>query len=127
MEARHDLYVGQDVVCIDNGQPKDTTLPSELTVGQVYKIRWLGVYVHYLDGEYIGVRVEGIDRGTCKIWGDVDQPFKASRFRPLVRDPLAIFRQIAAEPDFKIDGPEGPVRGLPDDGGVENEREREEV
>lgn len=104
------FYVGQDVVCIDNGQPADTTLPSELVKGRIYKLRWVGIHKHYLDGEYVGVRLVGIDRGTCMIWGDVDTPFKASRFRPLVSDPTAIFKRIATDPDFKIDAPEGPLR-----------------
>lgn len=104
------FYAGQEVVCIDNGQPKDTTLPSELAVGQVYKIRWVGPYHHYLDGEYVGVRLHGVDRGTCQIWGYEDPPFRAERFRPLVKDPLAWARRIASDPDFKIDAPEGPVR-----------------
>lgn len=120
------FYVGQDVVCIDNGQPANTTLPSELEVGRVYKLRWVGIHKHYLDGEYVGVRVEGIDRGTCKIWGDFDTPFKASRFRPLVSDPLAQFRQIAADPNgYKVTGPEGPLH--PDGPLPEREREKEEV
>lgn len=126
------FHVNQDVVCINAKQPASTTLPSELTEGQTYKIRWLGIHKHYLDDEYVGVRLEGIDRGTCQIWGDVDTPFRADRFRPLVSDPLAIFRQIAADPSGKIEGPEGPVRGepagdRPDGGEGVKEREKEEV
>jgi len=90
----HQFYVGQDVVCIDAGQPPSTTLPSELTEGAIYKIRWIGPYEHYLDGEYIGVRLEGIDRGTCQIWGYVDPPFRATRFRPLVADRLGSLRAL---------------------------------
>lgn len=92
----HQLHVGQDVVCINAAQPKDTTLPSELTEGAIYKIRWIGPYKTYLDGEYIGVRLEGIDRGTCQIWGDVDPPFRATRFRPLVADRLGSLRALLA-------------------------------
>lgn len=121
-------YVGMDVVCVraDFDPKQKTTIAPQLVVGQVYKIRWIGPYKHYLDGEYIGVRVEGVDRGVCPYWGDVDQPWFASRFRPLVKDPLAIFRRIATDPDFKIAAPEGPVRA-PDDGGVEREKVKEEV
>lgn len=104
------FYVGQEVVCINARQPANTTLASELKEGQTYKLRWVGVHKHYLDGEYVGVRVEGIDRGVCEIWGDVDTPYAAARFRPLVKDPLAIFRAIATDPEFKIDAPEGPRR-----------------
>jgi len=119
------FYVGQDVVCVDNGQPKSTTLPSELVVGQVYKIRWIGIYNHYLDGEYVGVRLEGIDRGICPIWGYDDPPFRAERFRPLVKDPIALFRRLATDPDYKIDAPEGPLH--PDGPLKEPEREKEVV
>lgn len=110
-DPTHKFYVGQDVVCVDNGQPKDTTLPSELMVGSVYKVRWLGIYSHYLDGEYLGIKVEGIDRGICQIWGYVDPPFKAKRFRPVVNDPLASLKNIAADPDgYKPGTEEGPRR-----------------
>ncbi len=123
------FFVNQDVVCIDAKQPANTTLPSELTEGQTYKIRWIGIHRHYLEGEYVGVRLEGIDRGTCPIWGDVDTPFRADRFRPLVSDPLAQFRQIATDPSYKVTGPEGPVRDepLPDDGEGVREKEKEGV
>lgn len=90
------FHVGQEVVCVDAKQPADTTLKSELTEGRVYTIRWVGPHKHYLDGEYIGVRLVGIDRGVCEIWGDVDTPFRATRFRPLVKDRLASLRAIAA-------------------------------
>lgn len=113
-DPTHKFYVGQDVICVDNGQPKDTTLPSELTVGKIYKIRWLGIYKHYVDGTYLGIRVDGIDRGTCAIWGYVDQPFCASRFRPLKHDPLASLRNLTVDPDgYMPDAPEGPVRDRP--------------
>src|SRR5690606_25634509 len=126
-DPTHKFYVGQDVVCVDNGQPKYTTLPSELTVGKVYKIRWLGIYNHYVDGMYLGIRVEGIDRGVCKIWGYEDPPFKASRFRPLVPDRIASLRNLLADPDgYAPSAPEGPLRE-PDDGGAVKEKELEEV
>lgn len=110
-DPSHVFHLHQDVVCVDNGQPKDTTLPSELTVGAFYKIRWLGVYTQYVDGTYLGIKVEGINRGTCEIWGDVDPPFKAKRFRPVVHDPLASLKQIAADPDgYRPATEEGPRR-----------------
>ena len=115
MTARHDLYVGCEVVCIkahyDTSQK--TTIAPELVEGQVYKIRWLGMFNHYLDGEYLGVKLEGVERGVCPHWGYDDQPFYASRFRPVVKDPLALFKRIATDPEFKIDGPEGPCRDTP--------------
>lgn len=128
-DSRHDLYVGCDVVCIRaNYDPAQrTTITPELVEGQVYKIRWLGFYNHYLDGEYLGVRVEGLHRGICPHWGYDDVPFNANRFRPVVKDPTAIFKRIATDLDFTIDAPEGPVRDVPDDGERVKEREKEVV
>lgn len=121
------FYVGQDVVCIkaDYDTQQRTTIKPELVEGKIYRIRWIGPYNHYLDGEYVGVRLEGIDRGICPIWGYDDVPFRAERFRPLVKDPLALFRRIATDPDYKIDAPEGPLH--PDGPLKEPEREKEEV
>lgn len=110
MTHTHQFYVGQDVVCISASQPKDTTLPSELTEGAIYKIRWIGPYVTYLDGEYIGIRVEGIARGTCQIWGDVDPPFRATRFRPLVADRLGSLRALLVPGAKPGAAPEEPKR-----------------
>lgn len=121
------FYVGQDVVCVkaDYDPNQKVSIGSGLVEGKVYRIRWIGIYNHYLDGEYVGVRLEGINRGTCPIWGYDDVPFKAERFRPLVSDPLAVFRRIATDPDYKIDAPEGPLH--PDGPLKEPEREKEVV
>lgn len=125
MTPRHDLYVGCDVVCVraNYAPSQQTTIKPELAEGQVYKIRWLGMYNHYLDGEYLGVRVEGIDRGVCPHWGYDDVPFNADRFRPLVKDPIALFKRIATDPNYKVTGPEGPTH--PD--GPLPEKKKEEV
>ena len=125
IDPRHDLYVGCEVVCVRSTyEPaQKTTITPELVEGQVYKIRWLGIYNHYLDGEYLGVRVEGINRGICPFWGYDDVPFNANRFRPLVRDPLAWAKRIATDPSWEVDGPEGPRRERV----KEPEREKEEV
>jgi hypothetical protein len=111
INPRHDLYVGCEVVCVRStyDPAQKTTITPELVEGQVYKIRWLGIYNHYLDGEYLGVRVEGIDRGICPHWGHEDQPFNANRFRPVVKDPLAWAKRIATDPEFKPSGDEGPL------------------
>lgn len=119
------FHVGQQVVCIDD-EFKRVTIPQGITKGQIYTLRWVGEYTMYADGTYIGVRLEGVDRGVDPTYGYEDPPFAARRFRPLVKDPLAVLRRIATDPDYKIDAPEGPVRA-PDDGGVVKEREREEV
>lgn len=113
LDPSHVFYVGQDVVCVraayEEGQR--VAIASELVEGKVYRIRWLGIYSHYLDGDYLGIKVEGLERGICPEWGYVDQPFYANRFRPLVKDPLAAMRNIAANPDgYKPQTIEGPVR-----------------
>lgn len=105
-----DLYPGQEVVCIDAGQPPRTTIPLGIEEGQTYVLRWVGPYVSYVDGEFIGVRLEGVERGKCPTYGHDDPPYAARRFRPLVKDRLAVFRRIAVDPDYKIDAPEGPRR-----------------
>ncbi|WP_028752723.1 hypothetical protein [Rhizobium leucaenae] len=108
--TNHQFYVGQQVVCISAAQPANTTLPSELTEGAIYKIRWIGEHTHYLDRTYIGVRLEGIDRGTCQIWGDVDTPFRATRFRPLVADRLGSLRALLVPGQPLAPSVEGPLR-----------------
>lgn len=125
-QPRHDLYVGCEVVCIDD-KFNGVTIPQGITEGQVYKIRWLGMFNSYVDGEFLGVKLEGVERGIDPTYGYDDPPYAARRFRPLVKDPLALFKRIATDPEFKVDAPEGPVRGEPDDGGNVKEREKEEV
>lgn len=123
-------YVGMEVVCVNAQTPPRVTIPIGLTEGAVYKLRWIGRHKSYVDGEFIGVKLEGVERGEDPTYGDKDPPFAAARFRPLVKDPLAIFKRIATDPDFKIDAPEGPLHPngpLPDDGGVEREKVKEEV
>ncbi|MEZ2132440.1 MULTISPECIES: hypothetical protein [unclassified Sinorhizobium] len=121
MTNAHQFYVGQDVVCISAKQPANTTLPSELTEGAVYRIRWIGEHTHYLEGTYIGLRLVGIDRGTCEIWGDVDTPFRASRFRPLVKDRLGSLRALLEPNQPLAPSIEEPKRE------VEQKREEERV
>lgn len=116
------FYVGQQVVCVDaTYTPQQrVSLPCELVEGQIYTIRWIGEFDNYVDPPFIGVRLVGLDRGTDQTYGYVDPPFAARRFRPLVKDPLAVFRRIATDLDYKIDAPEGPPHPngpLPDDGG----------
>lgn len=121
-----DFYPGQEVVCVDAKTPPRTTIPLPIEEGKTYVLRWVGPYNSYVDGEFIGVRLEGIERGVCPTYGHDDPPFHSRRFRPLVKDTLAIFRRIAADPDFKIDAPEGPVRGKPVREGAPK-RKKEEV
>lgn len=122
-ESRTDLYPGVEVICIDD-KFNGVTIPQGITEGQTYKIRWLGMFNSYVDGEFLGVKLEGVERGIDPTYGYDDPPYHARRFRPLVKDPIAIFKRIATDPEFKVDAPEGPVRDAP----VRTpEKEREEV
>lgn len=123
----NNFYVGQEVVCIDAKTPPRVTIPLPLVEGQVYKIRWVGPYTSYVDGDFIGVRLEGVERGVCEVYGHDDPPFHSKRFRPVVKDPLAIFKRIATDPNFKIDAPEGPVRAKPTREGAPRRKVKEEV
>lgn len=130
---RHDLYVGCEVICINDQVPLSdgrTVKDANITEGQVYRIRWLGMAHLYTVGDYLGVKLEGVDSRFGEANGVPDAPYNATRFRPLVKDPIAVFRAIAADPHgYKVDAPEGPVRDepLPDDGEGVREKEKEEV
>ena len=116
------FHVGQDIVCIKAAYDpqQKTTITPELVEGRIYKIRWVGIYNHYLDGEYLGVRVEGIYRGICPHWGYDDQPFRADRFRPLVADRLGSLRALLVPNQPIAPAPEEPKR-------VVKKREEENV
>ena len=106
------FYVNQEVVCIDDavqGYGKDHSLG--VTKGEVYTVRWVGMFDHYVFGQYLGLRLVGVHRGADEELGYDDTPIMARRFRPVVKDPIALFRAIAADPDgFVPNGPTGPVR-----------------
>jgi hypothetical protein len=73
---------GQQVICVD-----DTTPPEQylgIRAGETYTLRWVGEHMNYIGGSYIGVRLEGVDRGVCPQFGEEDPPFRAARFRPVV-------------------------------------------
>lgn len=107
------FYVGQDIQCIDD-KYKHVSNDQIIREGVVYRIRWLGMYHNYVDGDFLWVKLEGIDRGVDPTYGYDDPPFAARRFRPLVQDPLAVFRNIAADPDGYMpiapEEPKCPVR-----------------
>jgi len=131
-ESRHDLYVGVEVICIDDQVPLEGgkfVKDANITEGQTYRVRWVGMASHYVFGDYLGVKLDGIDSRFGEAWGVPDAPYAARRFRPLVKDPLSIFRAIAVDPKFEVDAPEGPMRGepLPDDVGEVKEREVEGI
>lgn len=122
------FHVGQQVVCIDD-KFKNVSIDQGIREGQIYTLSWVGMYQHYVDGEFLGVKLAEVDRGNDdgpEGYGAADMPFAARRFRPLVSDPLSIFRAIAADPRGPVDAPEGPLHPdgpLP----LEKEREKEEV
>lgn len=106
------FHVGMDVQCVDASQPGYTSAPSALKEGATYRLRWVGVVNRYPDGEFLGVRLEGLDRGECQAFGDNDPPFRATRFRPLVRDQLGSLRSLLAgnDPAPSIEEPKRPVK-----------------
>lgn len=127
INPRNDLYVGVEVVCVDDKVPLatgGTVKDAQITEGQVYRIRWIGMAHLYTVGDYLGVKLEGIDSKFGEANGVPDAPFNANRFRPLVRDPIALFKRIATDPSWKVAGPEGPCRDTPL---PERKRERETV
>lgn len=90
----NNFHIGQQVVCIDAKVGYEQFI--EVKEGKVYTVSWIGPFDHYIHGNYIGVRLTGIDRGTCPHFGYENPPFAASRFRPLARDRLASLRGLLA-------------------------------
>lgn len=120
------FFTGQPVVCIDDKFDR-VTIPQGITEGQTYVLRWVGMYKNYVDGEYLGVKLVGVDRGTDPTYGDVDPPFAARRFRPLVNDSMGFLRALANDPKLPVQGDEGPLHPsgpLPEE---ETVKEKEEV
>jgi hypothetical protein len=94
----HQFHVGQKVVCIDDTF-KNVSIDQLIRKGQIYTIRWIGPYKHYVDGEFIGIKVEEIHRGNDdgpEGYGAADMPYRATRFRPLVKDKLGALRNLLA-------------------------------
>ena len=90
----YDFHVGQKVVCI-NDTFKNVSIDQGIRKGQVYTIRWVGPYRHYVDGDFIGVKLAEIHRGNDdgpEGYGAADMPYRATRFRPLLRDQLGALR-----------------------------------
>jgi hypothetical protein len=99
------------VVCID-----DNTLPEqylEVKPGEIYTLSWVGIHESYIAGEYLGVRLVGIDRGICPQFGDLNPPFRATRFRPAVPDRMASLRALLAPNQPLAPAPEEPRRKVP--------------
>ena len=80
--------VGQKVVCVDD-QGTDPHGVLELHKGNIYTIRWIGMYKHPFEPNQLCVRLYEINqRGTVGRSQPVpdrhkDIPFRATRFRPL--------------------------------------------
>lgn len=76
--------VGQKVVCTHDNF-KWVSNDQLIREGEVYTIRWVGRFTHYIDGDFLGLRFEEIVRGEDPAgYTDPDMPYRASRFRPVV-------------------------------------------
>jgi hypothetical protein len=88
MKVNAMLKVGQKVVCVDAGPPRngtDRAMPMRLMEGHVYTIR----DIHVVDGiDGYGVRLEEIANPSI-VWSDADEcewSYQSERFRPVVDD-----------------------------------------
>lgn len=91
------FYVGQQIVCVDDQVPLEggkTVKDANLNEGDIFTIRWIGMASHYVFGEYLGVRLEGVDSKFGEAWGMPDAPYSAKRFRPLVQDRIGSLRAL---------------------------------
>ena len=111
------FYVRQQVVCIDDQVPLEggaSVKDANLTEGDIFTIRWVGMASHYVFGDYLGVKLEGVDSKFGEAWGIPDAPYAACRFRPLVADRLGSLRALL-------------VPGQPLAPSIEEPRRREKV
>jgi hypothetical protein len=112
----NNIHVNQQVICIYDKVPIESGVmvkDAQITEGEIYTIRWVGPTSHYVFGDYIGVRIEGIVAQFGMAYGDPDCPYNAKRFRPLVTDPIALFRSYLVDPNAPIketNEPRKPVR-----------------
>ncbi|CAK08419.1 hypothetical protein RL2929 [Rhizobium johnstonii 3841] len=102
----YDFHVGQKVVCI-NDTFKHVSIDQLIRKGEIYTIRWVGEYTHYIDGTFIGVKLAEINRGNDdgpEGYGAADMPYRATRFRPLVKDKISSLRKLLAPtPDAPVE------------------------
>ncbi len=118
--AMYNFHVGQKVVCI-NDTFKHVSIDQGIRKGQIYTIRWVGPYKHYIDGEFIGVKLAEIHRGPDdgpEGYGADDMPYRATRFRPLLKDRLSALKNLLAptpkgEKPSLPEAPEEPRRKTP--------------
>jgi hypothetical protein len=118
--AMYNFHVGQKVVCI-NDTFKHVSIDQGIRKGQIYTIRWVGPYKHYVDGEFIGVKLAEINRGNDdgpEGYGAADMHYRATRFRPLLKDRLSALKNLLAptpkgEKPYVPEAPEEPKRKAP--------------
>ena len=104
--------VGQKVVCIDD-RFKNVSIDQGIRKGQIYTVRWVGHYRHYVDGDFYGIKLMELYRGNDdgpEGYGAVDMPFRATRFRPLVSDRIKSMLGIKAPAPICPD-PDTPPAG----------------
>lgn len=65
---------------------------------------------HYVFGDYLGVKLEGVDSKFGETWGVKDASFAARRFRPLVKDRLGSLRALLNPNQPTAPAPEEPKR-----------------
>ena len=110
------FYVGQQVVCVDDQVPLEggsSVKDANLTEGDIFTIRWVGVASHYVFGDYLGVKLEGVDSKFGEAWGMPDAPYNAKRFRPLVADRLGSLRALLVPGQPLAPSKEEPRRKAP--------------
>ncbi|MDX3929783.1 MAG: CAP-Gly domain protein [Shinella sp.] len=121
--------VGQKVVCVDD-RFRNVSIDQGIRKGAIYTVRWVGHYRHYVDGDFYGIKLMELHRGNDdgpEGYGAADMPFRASRFRPLVRDRIRDMLGIKA-PQPKIEArPSAIPKVRPKQPETVPEREKEEV
>lgn len=83
--------------CIDD-RFKHVSIDQGIRNGEIYTLRWVGEYTHYIT--ICTLRREaggdcGNDDGP-EGYGAADMPFRATRFRPLVKDKISSLRKLLA-------------------------------
>lgn len=89
--------VGQRIVCIDDKFP-GTSMDQLIRYDEIYTVRWIGPVQHYIDGEYIGVRLQEIDRGEDPAgYAEPDLPYHSRRFKPLVLPKSKLTKRVSED------------------------------
>lgn len=81
--------VNQKVVCVDD-ERTDAYGIKELRRGEVYTIRWHGMHSSHWHQTAYCVRLLGVERVDDRTPENIDCPFLASRFRPLIERKTSI-------------------------------------